>query len=34
MTDIEKLQEIIDEIDVLIEHKVKVDDAEFKQWGT
>lgn len=32
MTDNEKLQEIIDEIDVLIEHKVKVDDAELKQW--
>lgn len=33
MTDIEKLQEIIDEIDVLIEHQVKLDDAEFKQWN-
>lgn len=32
MTDIEKLQEIIDEIDVLIEHKVKYGDPELKQW--
>ena len=32
MTDSEKLQEIIDEIDVLIEHQVKVDDAELEQW--
>lgn len=32
MTDIDKLQEIIDEIDVLIEHQVKEDDMELKQW--
>ena len=32
MTDIEKLQEIIDEIDVLIEHQVMREDAEFIQW--
>ena len=32
MTDIEKLQEIIDEIDVLIEHKVKFGDPELEQW--
>ncbi|WP_028515143.1 hypothetical protein [Ruminococcus flavefaciens] len=32
MTDIEKLKEIIDEIDVLIEHKVKDSTPEFKAW--
>lgn len=32
MTDIEKLQEIIDEIDVLIEHQVKCSDDELKKW--
>ena len=32
MTDIEKLQEIIDEIDVLIEHQVQRGDSEFQQW--
>ena len=32
MTDIEKLQEIIDEIDVLISHSVKKADPEFKLW--
>lgn len=32
MTDIEKLQEIIDEIDVLIEQQVKYGDPELKQW--
>ena len=32
MSDIEKLQEIIDEIDVLIEHQVRRSDSEFQQW--
>lgn len=32
MTDIEKLKEIIDEIDVLIEHNVKDSTPEFKTW--
>lgn len=32
MTDIEKLQEIIDEIDVLIEKNVPKFDSDFKQW--
>ena len=32
MTDSEKLQEIIDEIDVLIEHQVRRSDSEFQQW--
>ncbi|SFW32636.1 hypothetical protein [Ruminococcus flavefaciens] len=32
MTDVEKLKEIIDEIDVLIEHNVKGSTPEFKVW--
>ena len=32
MTDIEKLQEIIDEIDVLIEHQARYGDSELRQW--
>ena len=32
MTDIAKLREIIDDIDVLISHNVMRSDSEFKQW--
>ena len=32
MTDVEKLKQIIDEIDVLIEHNVIRNDSEFQKW--